>query len=181
MEYCLTFLLGSVLVNRFLVLLMSGPISPVLDPAKAHAKKLIEEELRKLSGNPNLPLDEKLRDVSDTRISLRHDIDKLKNVVDQLLSKDKGWLSYMQSASLSSAEKDKVEKLYSDAIESDDGHFEIIFAAQDKISTLKSMVEALDFSTHSLEKQIETKDLLPPRRRQQQVLKALLKTRLFLC
>ncbi len=91
-----------------------------------------------LSDNSNLPLDEKLRDVSDTRISLRQDIYKLQNALDMLVSLGKDWCSYMQNSSLSSAKK---EKLYSEAMESDDGHIEIIRDAQNKISELKLMLD----------------------------------------
>ncbi len=95
---------------------MLGPIRKILGPSKGHAKRLIAKEAKKLSTNPNLTKDEKLRDISVTHICIRHDIDKLQNTVDRLMSRDGDWCSLMNSASLSPEEKAEEEKLYSEAI-----------------------------------------------------------------
>lgn len=130
---------------------MSGSIRKVLGPCRARAVALIQKSMPTFDPAIEQSIDDKLKQISQVKIQLKHDLDKLSNAVAFLISKDEQWLSLIQT--LEGEEKTAEEKLYSQHIDREDGHFAIIVSGQDCMSVIKSSIDELDNLAEKLQKE----------------------------
>ncbi len=123
---------------------MSGPIQKVLGPARSRIRILITKEPEKFVSIPNQPLEQEVQAIADTQIKIKFNIEKLQSSVDLLVSKDRDWCTLIRNPSLPEADRDKEDKLYSEAVSDKEGHFSLILMGQDKLSEWKAVVLELD-------------------------------------